>query len=456
MSDSDTTDSDCGVRYKTTTTRHKHASLAPSSSRNHHSERTASYREEPRSNSSRYSSDRRRYRRSRSRSPDRRRHRRRSRSHDSPSRSRSKHYDTPRSSKSDGSPRKDTAGEKVLDISVSSVSSQDEQPEQQQQGMEMNPTEECFGPALPPSTLTTKPSNVQEEARDDTNQDDIIGPALPPHLLNRKAEAYTVEDTAREPRCIGPALPPGFSVTQASDNEHVSSESELSPFSEPEEDEDEEVGDIIGPLPGTSSSRVNVELEQRALELKIRQMEDAAAATANGGGSSAVPKAREDWMLELPDIRKISDMGLGARQFRTREKAEIGDRSVWTDTPADRERKKNSGGGSERSSKHADAATERERERERSLIAKRDKEQEKMVKQHKKKHKRDKTLLEIHQSKIKKEKQAISDGSEPTRRPFDRNLDLHANRFDDAQKKAIMKKAQLLNTRFSSGSSKYL
>nr|XP_040225508.2 GPALPP motifs-containing protein 1 [Anopheles coluzzii] len=455
MSDSDTTDSDCGVRYKTTTTRHKHSSTAPSSSRNH-SERS-SYREDHHSSSSRYS-DRRRYRRSRSKSPDRSRRRRRSRSTDSSSRARSKNYDVKRSSKHDDSPRKEAVREKkgeMLDISVSSVSSQDEQSEQQH-GTENNTSTECFGPALPPSTLT-KTSNMEHEAPDATrNPDDMIGPALPPHLLNRQVN-HTDEPAVTELRRIGPTLPPGYNCPKASDNEHVSSESELSPFSEPEEEEEEdaeEIEDTIGPLPGTSGSRANVELEQRALELKIRQMEEAAA-FANGSGSSTMPKAREDWMLELPDIRKISDMGLGARQFRTREKLEIGDRTVWTDTPADRERKKKASG-SERSSKQVDAETERERERERSLIAKRDKEQEKMVKQHKKKHKRDKTLLEIHQTKIKKEKKASGDSSEPTRRPFDRNLDLHANRFDDAQKKAIMKKAQLLNSRFSSGSSKYL
>uniref|UniRef100_A0A182Y5D4 Phosphatidate cytidylyltransferase, mitochondrial n=1 Tax=Anopheles stephensi TaxID=30069 RepID=A0A182Y5D4_ANOST len=326
----------------------------------------------------------------------------------------------------------------------------DDQPDhqqQQQQTAENNHAEECFGPALPPAVL---------KSSTDTTQDEIIGPALPPHLQNRKS---TQRDESGEPapRSIGPALPPGFVASPVSEHEHISSESELSPFSEPEdeEEEDHDSEGFIGPLPGTSSSsRVNVELEQRALELKIRQMEEATAC-ANGGSSSTVPKSREDWMLELPDIRKISDMGLGARQFRTREKPEIGDRSVWTDTPADRERKKKTSG-TERSAKHSDAATERERERERSLIAKRDKEQEKMVKQHKKKHKRDKTLLEIHQTKLKEDKKASGDSSEPTRRPFDRNVDLHANRFDDAQKKAIMKKAQLLNSRFSSGSSKYL
>jgi hypothetical protein len=48
------------------------------------------------------------------------------------------------------------------------------------------------------------------------------------------------------------------------------------------------------------------------------------------------------------------------------------------------------------------------------------------------------------------------EGTSEVRRPFDRNIDLQANRFDEAQKKAIFKKAQLLDDRFSSGRSKFL
>jgi hypothetical protein len=44
---------------------------------------------------------------------------------------------------------------------------------------------------------------------------------------------------------------------------------------------------------------------------------------------------RENWMLELPP-EQAADFGLGPRQFRIRTKPESGDRSVWTDTPADR------------------------------------------------------------------------------------------------------------------------
>lgn len=269
---------------------------------------------------------------------------------------------------------------------------------------------------------------------------DAIGPALPPHLTKTSQEE---DNTAR---VIGPTLPANLNLpTEANE----SSESELSPFSEEEPAAADEDDDFIGPMPGSSGSRSQLELEQRALELRLRQLDgdryDAQATAA---------QSREDWMLELPDIRKVSDMGLGARQFRTREKQEIGDRSVWTDTPSDRERKKLTGSG--HSSK--DSTRDREHEEERRRAAERDKQQEEMIKRHKKKHKRDKSLLELHQKKVKKakkEKEQV-ESDEPTRRPFDRNVDLQANRFDEAQKKAIFKKAQLLDTRFSSGASKYL
>lgn len=45
-------------------------------------------------------------------------------------------------------------------------------------------------------------------------------------------------------------------------------------------------------------------------------------------------------MLELPSD-KAANLGLGPRSFKTRLPDKTGDRSEWTDTPADKERKKN-------------------------------------------------------------------------------------------------------------------
>lgn len=470
MSDSDTTDSDSGIRFKTTSTRYKSESIEKHSSSSRSSRSAASSsnrrsrdrdRDRDRGRDRRRSSaDRSRSHRSRSRSRSRSRERRKRRdrnrrNHRSRSRSRSRSRKSPRPSSRrsrdecsvetknnsrdseniDLKPCDSNVVEpskiessKVLDISVSSLSSQEETIEKE------GVAADYFGPALPPAANHQTDKEIISPVVEDG---DMVGPALPPHLIKstRKEEESI--------RVIGPTLP--ANLESLAETAAVSSESELSPFSEEEKSEAEDE-DCIGPMPGASNSRSQLELEQRALEMKLRHLDG-----DRYDAKSTSTQSREDWMVELPDIRKISDMGLGARQFRTREKLEIGDRSVWTDTPSDRERKKTSGRSSNKDSR------DREVEDERRKAAERDRQQEDMIKRHKKKHKRDKSLLELHQKKArdeKKKKEGKSD--EPTRRPFDRNIDLHANRFDEAQKKAIFKKAQLLDTRFSSGASKYL
>ena len=59
--------------------------------------------------------------------------------------------------------------------------------------------------------------------------------------------------------------------------------------------------------------------------------------------------------------------------------------------------------------------------------------------------------------KKEKEKEKSKDKKEKTeRRPFDRDMDLKANVFDDAKKKALIKKSAVLNTRFGHGGSQFL
>lgn len=58
--------------------------------------------------------------------------------------------------------------------------------------------------------------------------------------------------------------------------------------------------------------------------------------------------------------------------------------------------------------------------------------------------------MDIHHKKLKSK--ATEDKNKPQERiPFDRDKDLKVNRFDDAQKKALIKKSRELNTRFSHG-----
>ncbi|KAF6084078.1 GPALPP motifs containing 1 [Phyllostomus discolor] len=64
--------------------------------------------------------------------------------------------------------------------------------------------------------------------------------------------------------------------------------------------------------------------------------------------------------------------------------------------------------------------------------------------------KRSESLMDIHQKKIKNK--SAEDKTKPQERiPFDRDKDLKVNRFDEAQKKALIKKSRELNTKFSHG-----
>ncbi|CAH2224035.1 Hypothetical predicted protein [Pelobates cultripes] len=66
--------------------------------------------------------------------------------------------------------------------------------------------------------------------------------------------------------------------------------------------------------------------------------------------------------------------------------------------------------------------------------------------------KRSHSLLDLHRKKLKRK--AEDDKNKPQeRRAFDRDQDLQVNRFDDAQKKALLRKSKELNTKFSHGNS---
>ena len=76
-----------------------------------------------------------------------------------------------------------------------------------------------------------------------------------------------------------------------------------------------------------------------------------------------------------------------------------------------------------------------------------------------KKKRKDKKSKEKKKEKKKKEKEKKKKEKEkkPERRPFDRDLDLKVNQFDDAMRKRYIKSAQGLGGKFGhSGSGKYL
>ncbi|XP_013193187.2 NKAP family protein CG6066 [Amyelois transitella] len=269
----------------------------------------------------------------------------------------------------------------------------------------------------------------------------VCGPALPPHLQKRFAGSSSsdVEGPALPPhlsgsRNLGPSIPDDMrkvlANTKQADLKYESS--------------DEDIG--IGPLPTGAEEKwsdAHKKLEERALDMKIRKLEGHSL-------KSDQVKSREQWMLELPE-GKAKYLGLEARSFRAKEGPDMSDRSSWTDTPEEKARK------AAGIAKEEDAELTLQREAKARQISSRDEQQELAVKKHKKKHKRDESLLDMHQKKLKKKKKKEEkEEGKKERRPFSRDVDLQVNRFDDAQKKSIIKKAQELDTRFSRGEAKFL
>ncbi|XP_066517015.1 GPALPP motifs-containing protein 1 [Hoplias malabaricus] len=254
-----------------------------------------------------------------------------------------------------------------------------------------------FGPALPPGY------NKQESSPE---RPPVLGPALPPGF---KKQDYDEEEDKDE-GTIGPALPPGYTAESSS--------------SEGEDDA------YIGPMPAkeAAQSSVALDFERRAKKMKDKLL---------GLDNEPEELKRETWMTELPP--ELQHIGLAARTFKKRSGPENKDRSIWTDTPADRERK----------------ARERQEAKEKGEPAKEDGPPlsqkdldmaEKVSKYNE--SKRGESLLSMHAKKMKRK--AKEDSNKPVeRRPFDRDSDLQVNRFDEAQKKALLKKSQELNTRFS-------
>ncbi|XP_028836709.1 GPALPP motifs-containing protein 1 isoform X2 [Denticeps clupeoides] len=192
---------------------------------------------------------------------------------------------------------------------------------------------------------------------------------------------------------------------------------------------DGEDEDIIGPMPsmGVVQDSVALDIEKRAQKMKDKLL-----------GIDNEPKElkRETWMTELPP--ELQHIGLGPRTFKKRSGPEDKDRSIWTDTPAERERKAQEqleGKESGASQKDVPQPSQRELEIAKQVSKYND-------------TKRGESLINMHMKKMKSK--AEEDAKKPVeRRPFDRDNDLQVNRFDEAQKKALLKKSQELNTRFS-------
>lgn len=261
---------------------------------------------------------------------------------------------------------------------------------------------------------------------DDDDDDGFFGPALPP--------GFKKQDDSPPRPIIGPALPPGFiKSTQKSDRGRDGPRKPVSSHLNSEETDSSDNEDIIGPMPakGPVNYNVSTEFEKRAQRMKEK--------LTRGDDDSSKPITRESWMTELP--AEMKDFGLGPRTFKRRAEDKSGDRSVWTDTPADRERKA-------RETQEARKSFSKKDDEEPELSG-RDKRLAEQVSSYNE-SKRSESLMDIHHKKLKN-KAAEDKNRSQERTPFDRDKDLKVNRFDEAQKKALIKKSRELNSRFSHG-----
>lgn len=183
---------------------------------------------------------------------------------------------------------------------------------------------EYFGPSLPPSLLPSTSTSTAMEV----DAAVPLGPLLPPKLITAEATPSTSSSASNgttEERVFGPKLPnfelpPPITTTVAAVSPSALSTEDLS--------SDDDQFDVIGPLPPSAArpnlTRTEFELEKRAIELRMSAI-DAANNQKNGNSE----KGREEWMLELPEVRTVADLGLGARQFRTKERPDFSDRYVF-------------------------------------------------------------------------------------------------------------------------------
>jgi len=295
-----------------------------------------------------------------------------------------------------------------------------------------------YGPQLPPHLLKlreTSRDNVAE-GRDSSNneENEVYGPVLPPSIGPESKHKNETENSS-----IGPQLPSNFD--DISDNQSLSNS-----------DSDDE---FVGPLPSLSGSHKKSKRQQQIeLDLEKRACDILNKGSINDTAEN-VPK-RESWMLELP-AEKAKNFGLGPRQFskNTESKPKL-DRS-WTDTPEIKAKRAAMAASGQLQADEPQYDSKDQDVLEYMASLKRDKEMERVANELRQKRGTD-SLVEIHdKEKSKRRKKEIASGNNSNeRRPFDRDLDLQANRFDEAAKKAMLKNARKLNDKFSSGNHKYL
>uniref|UniRef100_A0A1A9Z782 DUF3752 domain-containing protein n=1 Tax=Glossina pallidipes TaxID=7398 RepID=A0A1A9Z782_GLOPL len=282
-------------------------------------------------------------------------------------------------------------------------------------------------------------------ANDEAN---LFGPALPPHLIGQKVAA------SKEPtHIIGP------NRDEFLESHSISLKELPQRDDSTERNVEESLIDTYGPVPVPHAgelSSTQLKLEERALQLKMAAIDGTLVNT------NADQNVREEWMLELPDIglkKGLSSLSNLKRGFcHGKDNPDFSNRADWTKTPNQND---DFEGEKPCTSKRTSTSESLKDKAQVSYDKQRDREQELIAKRHEKKSKRDESLVEMHKKKLrkeqkKKEKEMKESDAKPFRRPFSRDLDLKLNKIDKNQTKQIVDKAKILDTKFSSGRTKYL
>lgn len=264
-----------------------------------------------------------------------------------------------------------------------------------------------------------------------------IGPQLPPHLQKKKER----QNNVAKKQCYGPVLPPGFQKVKKSE-ERVIEPALPTSFSQHEDSDDEEEGEgegeeeeyIIGPcMPMQDDDAGEAERIKQEFESRSKTMKNKIIGKFNEGEKLE----RENWMLELPP-EMSKNFGLGPRTFRSKA-PELGDQSVWTDTPADKEKRLN------QRREDAMAGKKRKPEIKEKAPSAEEMKMHARVEEYNKAT-RPKSLLEMHKEKRNKTDEPA------TRRPFDRDKDLAIHRSNPNERAKFIQHAKGLNNKFSMGS----
>ncbi|KAL5476050.1 hypothetical protein EMCRGX_G025952 [Ephydatia muelleri] len=286
-----------------------------------------------------------------------------------------------------------------------------------------------IGPIIPPNLKTNDTTEEQQPVEQKETADGmkeaapLVEGCQPPHSTS------PAPPTNNQTETFGPALPVAmYGPTLPSHLSRNSTSNVRSPSSNSSSEADDEV---VGPMPAGDEEREQAERRKR---LEIEKHAQAMKDKLSGKDKEESKLERESWMTELPTNKK--SFGLGPRKFR--EAAfEPGDQSVWTDTPADKERK------AQQPDKEKKKKTEVETD---AVEASRNKEMRRRMEEYNKEH-RSESLAEIHR---KKRATAVV-GTKEERKPFNRDTDLEISRtVDPAKKQSLLRdSASLLASKFT-------